>query len=443
MTTNETGGPPHRAMKACVECLSPAVAAVLLSLLGIRTASAAFDYHDTLERVVDPTDIPDLSNGNLWDLFVGDQENYDTNLYRLPANVNDLAALGIASGSREDHFNTSSAGLDGSWSLGRQIFVVNVRADDNRYAQSTDLDYVSTADKVVWDWQILSTLSGQIGAAYSRSLAGFVNATVYTRDVVDLYQYFAGGRLALGPHWTLFGGVLDTDTKLSTLRLDDNNSTSGAFGAELSTNAVNTVGAEYRFNRVTYSASQNQDGDYNEDRARGYIKYVFSEKTEIDASAGYLWRNYPSATHAIGDFAGDVWRISAQWQMTEKTQLIALGWRELQAYLTQNTNCYVSNGVSIAPTWQPTESINLNLLISSEKQDYTVDALNVTGNGPRRDRVNAAQAGISYTPNYPLWRDLTLTVSARREQRTSNYYQYTYNDTLAYVGLVFKYSNNH
>jgi len=436
-------------MKACIKYLSPAAAAALLSMLGVGTASAAFDYRDTLERVVDPTDIPDLSNGNLWDLFVADQETYDNNLYRLPANVTDLAALGILSGSREDHFNTSSAGFDGSWSLGRQIFVINVRADENRYAQSTDLNYVSSNDKLVWDWQILSTLSGQIGANYTRSEAGFVNSLVYTRNVVDAAQYFAGGRWAIGPHWTVFGGVVDSDTKLSAAQshLYDNSSQSGAVGAELSTSAVNTIGAEYRFTKVTYPDAATSEANYNEDRARAYIKYLFSEKTEIDASAGYLWRNYPSASHAVGDFAGDVWRISAKWQATEKTQLIALGWRELQAYLTEDTNYYVSNGVSIAPTWIPTESISMSLLVSSEKQDYIADAptgvtdvSSVPGVGARHDRVNAAQAGITYTPNYPLWRDLTLNVSARHEQRTSNDYRFTYNDTIVNVGLTFKYS---
>jgi Putative beta-barrel porin 2 len=453
MTTNEIGCLPRRAKNACLEFLGPAATAALLSVLGIGTASAAFDYHDTLERVVDPTGIPDLSNGNLWDLFVADQESYDNNLYRLPANVADLAALGIAvpTGSRQDHINTSSVGLDGSWSLGRQIFVVDLRADENRYAQSTNLDYVSTADKVIWDWQILSTLSGQVGADYTRTLAGFVNSFVYTKNVVDTAQYFAGGRWTVGPHWTVFGGVVDSDTKLSAAasRINDNNNESGAVGAELATNAVNTIGAEYRFTKVTYASAATSGSDYNEDRARAYIKYVFSDKTEIDASAGYLWRNYPSENRAVGDFAGNVWRISAQWQVTDKTQLIAQGWRELQAYITQDTNYYVSNGVSIAPTWNPTESINLTLTASTEKQDYIGDATtetgltdvaSVPGSGARHDRLNTAQAAIAYTPNYPLWRDLTLNVSARHEQRSSNDYRFTYNDTIVYVGLTFKYS---
>jgi hypothetical protein len=432
--------PQRGPMTAYAHYLRPIAAALALSMLGIGTASAVFDYKDTLERVVDPTDIPDLSNGNLWDLFVGDQEEYDNNLYRLPGNVTDLAGVGIHSGSREDHINTSSAGFDGSFSLGRQIFVIDVRADENRYAQSTDLNYVSSSDKVVWDWQILSTLSGTVGATFTRSLAGFVNSTVYTRDVVDSTQYFAGGRWAIGPHWALFGGMLGSDTKLSEARLNDNNSTSGAVGAEISTNAVNTFGAEYRFTHQTYPNASVDDAAFTEDRARGYVKYLFSEKTEIDASAGYLWRNYQSVNHAIGDFAGDVWRVSANWQATDKTQLIAQGWRELQAYLTQISNYYVSNGFSLTPTWIATDSISLNLQLSTEKQSYIADALNVTGNGPRHDRVNAAQAGISYTPNYAVWRNLTLSVSGRREQRTSNYYQYTYNDTFAYVGLIYKYS---
>jgi hypothetical protein len=441
MRFNQINYLQSRPMKASVHHLWRVVSMAVLAMLGTETASAQFNYRDTLEKVVNPmpTDIPDLSNGSLWDLFVADQETYDNNLYRLPANVTDLAALGIASPSREDHINTQSAGFDGFYTWGRQIFVVDVRVDDNRYAQSTDLNYVSTTDKVAWDWQILSTLSGQIGADYSRSLAGFINTTVYTRNVVDNAEYFAGGRWTLGPRWTLFGGVVDTDTKLSAAasRINDTSRQSGAFGAEFATNAVNTIGAEYRFTKTTYPDAGNSDSNYTEDRARAYVKYLFSEKTEIDATAGYLWRNYPS--RAFGAFAGDVWRVSAQWQITEKTQLIALGWRELQAYLTQESNYYVSTGVSISPTWNATESINMNLLFSSEKQNYIGSSLDVAGE-LRHDRVNAAQAGINYTPNYTLWRDLTLSLSVRREQRTSDYYQFTYDDTMANAGLTFKFS---
>jgi hypothetical protein len=441
MTTNKTNYVQSRPMKAPLHHLWRAMSVAVLAMLGIETASAQFNYRDTLEKVVNPmpTDIPDLSNGNLWDLFVTDQESYDNNLYRLPAGVTDLAALGIAGGSREDHINTQSAGFDGSYAFGRQIFLVDVRVDDNRYAQNTDLNYVSSTDRAVWDWQILSTLSGQIGADYSRSLAGFVNTTVYTRNVVDTADYFAGGRWALGPRWTVFGGVVETDTKLSAAasRLNDTSRQSGAVGAEFATNAVNTIGAEYRFTKTTYPDVGNSDSNYNEDRARAYVKYLFSEKTEIDATAGYLWREYPS--RAFGNFSGDVWRISGQWQMTEKTQLIALGWRELQAYLTQESNYYVSNGFSISPTWNPTDSINTNLLVSTEKQDYIGSSLDVAGE-LRHDRVNAAQAAINYTPNYTLWRDFTLSLSVRHEQRTSDYHQFTYNDTIANAGLTFKFS---
>jgi hypothetical protein len=170
------------------------VAAGVLAFIGSEKAYAAFDYRDTLEKVVAPPDEIDFTNGNILALSVGDQEAYDNNLYRLPTNVTDLAALGIGTGSREDHINTSTAALDGAWSLGKQVVVLDVQVADNRYAQNTDLNNVSSIDKVVWDWQIASALSGQLGADYLRTQAGFVNTTIYTRNIVDQAEYF-GGRI--------------------------------------------------------------------------------------------------------------------------------------------------------------------------------------------------------------------------------------------------------
>ncbi len=89
------------------------------------------------------------------------------------------------SASREDHINSPSAGLDGQWALGRQIFSVQAQVADNRYAENTNLNNVSTIDKAIWNWGVASVLSGQVGAEFTRSLLSFVNAAVYERNTYN------------------------------------------------------------------------------------------------------------------------------------------------------------------------------------------------------------------------------------------------------------------
>jgi len=87
--------------------------------------------------------------------------------------------------------------------------------------------------------------------------------------------------------------------------------------------------------------------DYNEDTVSVLAKYLLSDKTQINASAGYLKRNYTNET--TGAFSGDIWRLSLQWQATEKTQISFAVWRDLEAYLASQSNYFVSTGGSISP----------------------------------------------------------------------------------------------
>jgi exopolysaccharide biosynthesis operon protein EpsL len=404
-------------------------------------AYAALDYRDTLyrdtlEKAVDPPGDINVDAGNFFDVFAADQEAYDNNVYRLPTSVTDLSGIVGPNASREDHINTSTAGLDGQWDLGRQIVALDLRADDNRFASNTDLNNVSGTDKVIWNWSLASALSGQVGADYVRSLASFVNTDVYTRNVVDQWDYFGGARYQVGPRWAIFGGVIEADARLSavTSKLNDSNQKSVEAGTEYATGGQNRVGFEYRYTDATYPNSLIPgQSNFNEDRARLFLKYAISDKTLIDASAGYLKRDYPS--HAIGEFSGDTWRAALQWQPRDKAQINAVAWRELHAYLTAESDYYVSNGVSISPIWFASEKLNLSLLLSTEKQDYLGEALGIAIAGARRDRIYAEQANLTYIPV----RYLTLNFSVRRAQRSSNQSQFAYNDTLAMIGVLAKF----
>ena len=416
-----------------------------MTALGVGPAYAAIDYRDTLyrdtlEKAVDPPGDINVDAGKIFDVYAAVQESFDSNLYRVPTSVTDVSGTVGPNASREDHINTLTAGFDGQWAPGRQIVVLNLRADDNHYASNTDLNHFSGSAKAIWNWAFTSALSGQVGENYTRSIASFVNTTVYTLNLVDQWEYFGGARYQVGPRWAIFGGAIQTDTRLSavTSRQNDNNRKSVEVGTEFATGIQDSVGLEYRFTDTIFPNVFLPNGvaissNYNEDRARLFLKYAISDKMLIDASAGYLKRNY--ANHGIGNFSGDIWRASLQWQPREKTQILAVAWRELHAYLTAESDYYVSNGVSVSPVWNASEKFNLSVLFSSEKQDYLGSAPGVTVAGARHDKVFAEQANVGYTPV----RHFTVNFSIRREQRSSNQGQFEYSDTLATIGVTGKF----
>jgi exopolysaccharide biosynthesis operon protein EpsL len=395
------------------------------------------DITDTLDNAVRGPRLINGSTDPYFDLFVADRGQYDNNLFRLPTG-SDVKQIVGPSASREDHFNSPAAGLDGQWVLGRQIFGLQVQAADNRYAQNTNLNNVSTVDKAVWNWGVASVLSGQVGAEYTRALAGFVNAAVYDRNTYEQTQYFAAARYQVGPRWALYGGLLDTNFRVENAATNYNDFRRKAvdMGAELETSAQDSFGVDYRYTDARYPNSivvsnSTFNPDYREDRLRFLAKAVLTEKTTVDASAGVLKRNYGSSL--LGSFSGPIWRGAVGWQPTLKTQLIATVWRDLQAYLTDTSNYYRTTGVSIAPTWTPSEKISLSITVSHEDQHYIGTSNNAANVAARRDTVNGQIFSMTYTPI----RSLIFDVSFGHEQRDSNQPQHAYNDGLASLGVKF------
>jgi Putative beta-barrel porin 2 len=327
----------------------------------------------------------------------------------------------------------------------RQSFDVDLSATDNRYVRNTDLNNISSSDKIAWNWGVGNALSGQVGADYLRQLAGFINTQIYSRDVLQREEYFASSRLQVGPRWTVFGGILGSKQELSNQQALFNDSSAKAVdvGFDFATNAANLIGFDYRYTdtRSPNAAQLNGilfDPDYREDRARFLVKYAITDKTTIDASAGYLKRQYPST--AIGSFSGEIWRATLLWQPTAKTQLFASTWQNLAADFTAQTDYYRSRGVTVSPIWTASEKILLTVAVSYEHQDYL--GANPPGNllgeaqpADRKDNINSQGATLTYIPIGPL----NFTFSLTHEKRDTNSTVFGYNDVRASAGVVWKF----
>ena len=427
--------------------------ASLCSTAGL--ADGIYDFKDALDRAVAPP-LSDQQAAQLTDrldMYLANDIAYDDNLFRLPGSLavlpgspTDLAKLpGIGPNpSRGDYIDSVTAGLDGEWLLGnRQSVDLDLRADDNQYFRNTNLNNVSSGDHVGWNWGLGNALSGSVGADYNRLIGGFFDTGIYSRDIVTMYDEYASMRFQAGPHWGIFGGLMDQSLSLSEAAFNNSKVKAVDIGADYTTNASNRIGFDYRYSddRTPNSSQLNGvafDPDYREDRARVLFNYALSEKTTLDATAGYLRREYPSS--AIGSFSGDIWRVKLQWQPTLKTQLAVGTWRQLNADLTAVTNYYLSRGVTIAPTWTASEKVTFTLTATQEYQNYIgsnpVGVLPIVDStAGRRDTFSTQNLNMAYT----LSRALSFSVTASHERRDSNFSQFEYNDFRADASIKYKF----
>jgi exopolysaccharide biosynthesis operon protein EpsL len=373
--------------------------------------------------------------------YVADQETYDNNLYRLPSYLTDVATLVSPNASREDYINTVYAGVDAQWSLAQQTIALNLRVNENRFAHNDELNNYSGNADLLWNWRIGSTLSGQAGGDYTRALANFAETLYLGRDLVDATDYFGTARYQLGPHWGVYGGIREADTSHNALaaEINDSQNKSAHVGIEYATTVDDTIALEYRFNDGHFPEGDyfldgvSFDRNYKQDTASVLLKYVITDKTVVNASAGYLKRDYTN--EPIGAFSGDVWRVTAQWQPTDKTQISFAAWRELQAYLASESDYFVAKGGSISPVWAASEKFTLSMTVLEVDQDYISTSPSVLTVGTRHDRLNTQQVGVIYTPT----RAILLNFSYSYQQRHSNQAQFTFDDRVATAAFTFKF----
>jgi exopolysaccharide biosynthesis operon protein EpsL len=376
------------------------------------------------------------------DFYVGDQESYDSNLYRLPSFVTDVSTVVAPHATREDYINTAYVGFDGQWTPGQQIIGLNLRVNDNRFAHNDVLNNYSGSANLAWNWRFGSYLSGQVGGDYARALANFGETLFLGRDMVDSTDYFGNARYQVGPRFAIYGGVRGTDSTHNAVaaQYNDYRSTSGNAGIEYVTSVDRTIGVEYRYtdgrinqgNFLLNGAPFNRN--FSQNTINGLLNYVISDKTTLNVSAGYLRRAY--TTESVGAFTGDIWNVSLQWQPTEKTQIVFSVSRQLQAYLASESDYFVATGGSVAPVWAATDKLTFKLTASYAQQNYIGTSPSVlTIGAPRHDNINSEQATIVYVPI----RALTFNFSYYYQQRGSNQAEFKYDDKQAIVSGTFKF----
>jgi|HubBroStandDraft_6_1064221.scaffolds.fasta_scaffold151431_2 hypothetical protein len=373
-----------------------------------------------------------------FDVFIADKFTYDDNLYRLPPGFGIPAAAGPLA-TRADSFNSVSLGGNGRWFSDIQAVSLDFRADDNHFIHNNSLDNVSGKGNLEWDWRLGTYWSGETGVSYYRALADFASTAYYARDVVQREDYFTNFRYQAGPHWALYGGFIGADTSQTAVpeQLYNFNSKAGNAGIEFATSSSNTVGLDYRYTKADFPQDFLVNGapfnsDYNEETARILVKYVFSAATELDASAGYLKRDYPESRFAT--FSGNIWRAALQWEPTDQLQFILTGWHQLAAYVDAESDYFVSKGVSLKPTWIATQTLKLSLTISRETHDYIGSSPSEITFVSRRDNLTSAQGGLIYAPKDSL----IFNVTCRYDKRSSDQAQFQFNDTLATASVTYK-----
>lgn len=384
---------------------------------------------------------PGFSAGaiNTLQLYLSDQVTYDDNLFRVPPGTVGVPGAVFANAHQSDVANSATIGGQGKWAIGRQEIDLDVRADENRFKDNANLDFVSANAVAAWNWRVGEYFSGQVESIYDRSLASFSETRYNGKDVVTSLEQLGSARYQVGPHWAAYGQIRGSylEHSATAVQHDNFHNKAGIAGVQYATNVNDTVGFEYQRVNIKFNngvVGGQQAFDYNEDTGKFLVKYALTDKTSIDAYAGYLRRSYLGVS--VSSFSGAIWRATFALQATDKTSLSVAAYHELHAYLDAESNYFVAKGVAVTPAWTATEKLSFSLAAFYENEDYIASNSGLIAlGGGRTAKVNAQQATIRYTPR-DAW---IVDVFFRHQKRQSNQANFANIDNLASVSLTFRF----
>ena len=266
-------------------------------------------------------------------------ESTDSNLYRIPYNA---AALGIvlpAGDSRSDRITDVGVGIDTNFNPVHQTISLLGQVDNVRFDRNTYLDYVGGSGALTWDWQSGATLTGESSIAFQRSLARFVNSRIFSKDLLDRSVNSSNVWWALGADFAvrLVADLTTTHHEAEIEQYQNNRKSSGILALEYAFSDGDTVGLNYK---EAWARFRDDQLSYLEKWTYLSLSDSLSVKTRLAVDVGWHERSNPQLARA--DFSGSVGHASIVWQPTPITDVTIKGWRELNAYIDNESDYFVS-----------------------------------------------------------------------------------------------------
>ena len=352
----------------------------------------------------------------LWDdrlqLFVEEKVTRDDNVFRLSKDV-DPEAFGVS--SRGDTYHTTSPGFNLDVPVSRQRFQARYAWNATRFDRFTDLDFDGHEARAAWLWQLGNDASGQLGYAENSALASFATTQSPTPDPLRTRQAFFNAAYLLTPRWRTQAGVSGLEQtngdparqSLDVKVLD----TDIALSYVTPANTSMGLGARSEDGRFPNSV----DSEYHQGSVGVLVDWTPSGVSHLSARADRVNRHYAQIPQQ--DFNGNTAHAQYDWKPTGKFSLAATAQRDIYPYLDLGSSFVIIKGVTMRPTLSVTEKTDV-----SGAFDYSIrNYLGGPGQAPgaasnRRDRVRSATATASYRPA----RNVTFSISAQREARSSN-----------------------
>lgn len=359
--------------------------------------------------------------------------NYDSNVYRLSSSVDPMVQIGKP--GKSDHIRIVSLGINADKRYSNQEFLLNANVTNNKYQTFTSLNYNATAYNAAWNWSPGSKLSGALSVNHTQTLYSFANVQTNMRNLNTISTPRLSADWWFQTEWHLLFAVANskstssvtTVNSLSSLTKTKEWSLKYVPSAKSSfTLTTRNIRGSYSNEGTVYAAQV--DSGYTEKQQEFQASLQLTGKSSLSGTLTNIKRQYPVLTG--NDFSGTERGINYAWGVTGKTYLNMSMNRTISSWFDATSSYYVTDSISITPSWEVSSKVNAHLGLIRSKTDYRN---NVVTNATQRNDVNQSQEfGMGWSPE----RSLQFNVSIQHSKRTSNEAMYEFSDKSANLYLT-------
>ena len=363
----------------------------------------------------------------------------DSNVFRLPSNINLLPLIGRSSAA--ETINTTALGLNYQRSYSLQKVEFDVSVTDYRYRNFGYLSFLATNYRAAWDWSYTPHLYGKLSTSREQSLNSYTDFRGFNqRNVRQEARTGFDATYELDARWRLKAG-------LSRTSLENSQLISGI--ADYNQNTID-AGVQYVMPSGSWARYRiaSSNGDYTSNRgipSPGFYDVGFSQtdnelranwaisrKTSAEFMLGQRNRSYPN--YPQRDFSGTTGSANLRWSYSAKSALVA-GWtRELGAFETTDFNYSQTDRFSIGPIWQLGAKTTVQLQLAHAIRDFKGTPFGVVS-AQRRDTTNDASLSVNWEP----YRFLLMSASLQNSRRSSTAAGLDYNSNTVNINAQFTY----
>lgn len=371
--------------------------------------------------------------------YVGTELKYDSNVLRLPNNF--TPEMSGNKNTTSSFIKQIKAGLAINWQISQQQLIADVSINQNWYSTFNELNYTGHSLMGQWNWQLGRQLKGEISYNNRLVMGSFSQLNrLFLNNLENTENYRANVSYEIFQDWYLRTQFFRDSIRYSAdvrrqSNLIENNK---EFGFRYLNALDNMLGFRVTFTDGKYP---NRDEFSELDNAFTRISYNidgrwnYSVKTRIKGQIGYTSQKFKHITSR--NFSNIVANGDILWQITPKSSLLLLVWREIYPISDVISSFSLNQGIGLTPswTWSETPKIQVELPITYKHQAN----LGVTDfNNSAALRQQSTTSTIRLNLNYMPITNVEMSAYALYEKRHSSDPLHSYNDQS--VGLTMKVS---